>query len=69
MGEELSFLATAIHRMRESGVTWSMIVTPDVSAGLAVVSLPARVTTVTFERDPRSLEIISSTQTERDAVS
>lgn len=68
MGEQLSFLATAVHRMRESGITWSLPITPEVPAGLAVLSMPSRMTSIRFERDPKSMEIIGSTQIERDMV-
>lgn len=67
-GEQLSFLVTAVHHLREKGFTWSIPVKPFGPHAIAIVSMPERVTSVNFQRDPASLEIYGSTQIERDAV-
>lgn len=67
-GEQLSFLVTAIHQLREKGFTWSIPVEPCGPNAIAIVSMPERVTSVSFQRDPVSLEIVGSTQIESDAV-
>ena len=69
VSEQLSFLATAVHRLREAGLRWSL---PAKAAAapiaVAVVSMPERVTSVNIERDPVSLSIVGSTQIERDKI-
>lgn len=70
VSEQLSFLATAVHRLREAGFRWSLPAKSAAPAPLAVavVSMPERVTSVNIERDPVSLSIVGSTQIERDKI-
>ena len=68
VSEQLSFLVTAVHRLRAAGHTWSLPVRAAAPIAVAVVSMPERVTNVSIQRDPVSLSIVGSTQTERDRV-
>lgn len=64
--EQLSFLVTAIHWLRQAGCTWALTTTSTHPLPVSIVSMPDRVKTTNFQRDLESHEILSSVQTERD---
>ena len=66
--EQLSFLVTAIHGMREAGCTWSLAASAAPPLPVSIVSMPDRVTSTTVQRDPSGRTIVGSTQVERDMV-
>lgn len=66
--EQLSFLVTAIHQLRESGCTWSITTSAPPPLPVTIVSMPDRVTSTTVQRDPSSRAIVGSTQVERDSA-
>jgi hypothetical protein len=64
--QQISAIVGAVNTARATGTTWH---TPDQPpAAVQVVSLPARVTHTDIQRDPKTKQIVSSTQREADVA-